>query len=84
MNLGHTHAQPQAGGPAADPAPPVRTMHDDVQSWTDSCSCEPEPRWQAVAEALEEQARAGSRASTTPDGGSGASDATRPLNDGSA
>jgi hypothetical protein len=30
-------------------------MHTDVETWTDICSCEPEPRWQALAEELESQ-----------------------------
>jgi len=29
-------------------------LHDDVESWDDTCSCEPEPRWQAVEEENEE------------------------------
>ena len=28
----------------------ARGLHDDVETWTDTCSCEPEPRWQAVAD----------------------------------
>jgi hypothetical protein len=23
-------------------------MHENVESWVDTCSCEPEPRWQQV------------------------------------
>jgi len=26
------------------------TMHADVRTWDDTCSCEPEPRWAALAE----------------------------------
>jgi hypothetical protein len=33
-------------------------LHADVETWTDTCSCEPEPRWQALAEELEAHARA--------------------------
>ena len=36
---------PQPRGP--------RSLHADVETWTDTCSCEPEPRWQALAEELE-------------------------------
>lgn len=25
-----------------------KNMHDDTQTWDDTCSCEPEPRWQAL------------------------------------
>ena len=28
-------------------------MHDDVETWTDICTCEPEGRWREVAEELE-------------------------------
>lgn len=38
------------------PAPQAQTdnpasMHDNVQTWDDLCSCEPEARWAAVADA---------------------------------
>lgn len=36
---------------------PFRTMHDDCELWTDTCSCEAEPRWQQVAEEMEEAKR---------------------------
>lgn len=37
---------------------PARTMHDDVETWTDTCTCEAEPRWREVAEQIErEEAR---------------------------
>jgi hypothetical protein len=35
-----------------------RMLHAGVETWTDTCSCEPEPRWQALAEELEANARA--------------------------
>jgi len=28
----------------------IRTMHDNVEVWDDVCCCEPEPRWQAIAD----------------------------------
>jgi len=28
-------------------------LHQDVETWCDTCTCEPEPRWQAVADELE-------------------------------
>jgi len=43
--------RPERGDDACQDAPPRKTapsMHEDVQDWTDTCSCEPEPRWQAV------------------------------------
>lgn len=41
-----------------EPAPPsVQTMHDHVETWDDICSCEPEPRWQAVADDLAQKNR---------------------------
>ena len=48
----------ETNGSAPEPRRRV-TMHDDVETWVDTCSCEPEPRWQALAEELEaeEQAR---------------------------
>lgn len=29
-------------------APRPKSLHEDVETWTDACSCEPEPRWQRV------------------------------------
>jgi len=48
---------PSVDGVAASAATPPRrrrvtTMHDDVPLWCDTCCCEPEPRWQRVAEEL--------------------------------
>lgn len=37
-----------------DDVSPVATMHDNVETWDDVCCCEPEPRWQAVADELEQ------------------------------
>lgn len=40
--------------PAPGDQPPLRPrnrplgMHADVPTWCDCCTCEPEPRWQAV------------------------------------
>ncbi len=31
-------------------------MHDDVETWDDCCVCEPEPRWQQLAEEWEQHA----------------------------
>jgi GMP synthase-like glutamine amidotransferase len=33
-----------------------KSMHEGVETWCDTCSCEPEPRWQAVAEELDDEA----------------------------
>jgi hypothetical protein len=44
-----THEPPRP----ADEREPRRgaSMHSDVPTWHDVCSCEPEPRWREVAEA---------------------------------
>lgn len=43
----------------ATPRPRSTSMHDNVPIWDDEpCCCEPEPRWQAVGEELEEAERA--------------------------
>lgn len=34
---------------------PPRNMHDDVELWEDTCVCQPEPRWQAVADEAKEE-----------------------------
>ena len=57
MNPGTEKEQPPLGAPIADHARPFHTIHDDVETWTDTCSCEPEPRWQAVTEELKRQAQ---------------------------
>lgn len=36
----------------------ARSMHDNVETWEDCCVCEPEPRWQALAEELERESHA--------------------------
>lgn len=36
---------------------PPRSMHDGVETWCDTCSCEPEPRWAALGEELQREAR---------------------------
>jgi len=41
-----------AASAASIPPRHVVTMHDDVPLWCDTCCCEPEPRWQRVAEEL--------------------------------
>lgn len=33
-------------------------MHSDVESWDDTCSCEPEARWQEAGEALQREQEA--------------------------
>jgi hypothetical protein len=66
MNAGSENKK-QSITQATNAVPPIRTMHDDVETWTDTCSCEPEPRWQAVAEALAEETRAGVHTNSTPD-----------------
>jgi hypothetical protein len=71
MNAGSADEQ-QPNEQPADAAPQFRTMHDDVETWTDTCSCEPEPRWQAVAEALDEQTRASLITDAMPDANSSA------------
>lgn len=30
------------------------SMHENVETWEDCCVCEPEPRWQKLAEEMEE------------------------------
>ncbi len=45
---------PLTSPPTADDQSPLRPrdrplgMHADVPTWCDCCTCEPEPRWQAV------------------------------------
>ncbi len=62
--------------PAADQgpadAPPRRplSMHEDVPLWCDCCSCEAEPRWQAVEEDLQRERREGAGQGRAFDGGS--------------
>lgn len=34
------------------------TIHDKVETWEDTCVCEPEPRWQKVAEEIEQKSAA--------------------------
>lgn len=34
-----------------------RSMHEDVPTWCDCCSCEAEPRWQAVEDEMDEECR---------------------------
>ena len=36
-----------------------KRMHEDVQTWADTCSCEPEPRWQAVEDERDHKDMAG-------------------------
>ena len=56
-----THPMPEpedAASPPPERSPrPSRTIHDNCETWTDTCSCEPEPRWQALGEELEPAAR---------------------------
>lgn len=47
--------KPKGDPPAGDK---FVTMHDATEVWDDICVCEPEPRWQALAEELEEQEKA--------------------------
>ena len=35
----------------------TRSMHDDVETWDDLCSCEPEQRWADVERELESAAQ---------------------------
>jgi hypothetical protein len=53
MNSPEPKEQPPVVRPAAEEHPRFKTMHDNLESWTDTCSCEPEPRWQALADELE-------------------------------
>jgi hypothetical protein len=50
---GDRFVEPSA--PAADAVAEqsCRSMHENVELWEDVCVCEPEPRWQAVAEESE-------------------------------
>jgi hypothetical protein len=59
-------------GRAGGEVPPVHTIHDGVESWTDTCSCEAEPRWQALADELERTARASTTNDATHDASRGA------------
>jgi formiminotetrahydrofolate cyclodeaminase/hemerythrin-like domain-containing protein len=45
-------ASESRGDASADQKSSLKTMHDKVETWDDVCCCEPEPRWQAVAEDL--------------------------------
>lgn len=36
---------------------PRKNMHEGVEVWEDTCVCEAEPRWQALGEELEAQAK---------------------------
>ncbi len=38
---------------ASDKPATADSMHDNVETWEDCCVCEPEPRWQALADELE-------------------------------
>ena len=49
---GSKHESP-ASGQEQNQSKHFRTIHDHVETWTDTCSCEAEPRWQAVKEELE-------------------------------
>ncbi|HOA74633.1 MAG TPA: hypothetical protein PL151_02055 [Phycisphaerae bacterium] len=49
--------------------PACRSMHENVETWEDTCVCEPEPRWQALAEELAQNEQS--------------NDATKPRNGGS-
>jgi hypothetical protein len=40
-----------------------RSMHDDIEVWEDCCVCEPEPRWQKLAEELEREKKESQNAS---------------------
>ena len=44
---------------AAKPQSKSPSMHEDVETWTDCCSCEAEPRWQALADESDPDRRAG-------------------------
>lgn len=43
-----------------------RSMHEDVPTWCDCCSCEAEPRWQAVEDEMEEDRRREAQAKDAP------------------
>jgi hypothetical protein len=32
-------------------------MHEDVETWDDTCVCEPEPRWRKLEEEMQEEDR---------------------------
>jgi len=48
----HNHDGPGPDEREGRRVDPVVSMHRDVPTWCDTCCCEPEPRWQAVAEDL--------------------------------
>jgi hypothetical protein len=58
------HGAPGTKDGVAKTEPEPRSMHENVETWTDCCSCEPEPRWQALAEEID----------SDRDGGNGAAD----------
>ena len=43
-------------------------LHQNVPTWCDTCSCEPEPRWEAVAAELSRAAESESAGETRPEG----------------
>ena len=57
MNSKTPNETVENGASPEQPTGKFHTMHDDVESWTDVCSCEPEQRWQALAEELEQRRR---------------------------
>ncbi len=47
---------------------PARSMHDDVGEDEDApCICAPEPRWQALADEMEREARENAPSDKMPD-----------------
>lgn len=53
-------------------------MHEGVQTWETVCDCEPEPRWQALAEELQREADDGKNTKGTPNKPSSSADHRSP------
>ena len=69
MTENHTDPQTPTGDPHEHKPRPPKSLHANVETWTDACSCEPEPRWQAIAEELESQPRGTAATGPTSAGG---------------
>lgn len=55
MSSSEAHDDTKRESSAAGQPAGARSMHDNVETWEDCCVCEPEPRWQALAEELEQE-----------------------------
>lgn len=55
MHASQRQQADRSGTPASRKRRRPLSMHEDVAVWCDCCSCEAEPRWQAVEDDLERQ-----------------------------